>query len=339
MRCPRQYSAARQVIVLLLAICAFVPGHLGGHEIRPAYLEISAEIGGIYRIFWKLPIGGRDLRISPAFPRSCRRISGPAPSTTGDAFLSQWRLDCGPRGLWGQQLRIAGLRTTLTDVLVRFNSLEQGSSTTIVRPEWPTLTLGGGSAAPVSAYLRLGVAHILTAADHLLFLCALLLLVRGLRRLAITVTAFTIAHSLTLGLAVLGYAKVPAGPVEPLIALSILCCALSVVRAERGLVAKGQDHPWALAFLFGLLHGFGFVGTLTAIGLPQNDVASALLLFNLGVEVGQLTFIAAILIGLWLLRRPITANQQALTMVAAYGLGGVATFLTIERLAAMLGAY
>jgi hydrogenase/urease accessory protein HupE len=197
--------------------------------------------------------------------------------------------------------------------------------------------------AVAGAYLRLGVEHIWSGIDHLLFVLALLLLVKGWRRVVATITAFTIAHSITLAMATLGFVHVPQKPVEAAIALSIVFVAAEIVRSRRGQPGLTEKAPWVVAFIFGLLHGFGFASALSEVGLPQNAIPVALLFFNVGVEVGQLLFIAAVFAFIALARltipwlRPTTPNAQPSSLwrlVPPYAIGGVAMCWLIQRIAA-----
>jgi hypothetical protein len=191
----------------------------------------------------------------------------------------------------------------------------------------------------VRAYTVLGIEHILGGVDHLLFVLALLLLVRGLGRLVATVTAFTVAHSVTLAAATLGFVHVPSAPVEATIALSILFLASELARQQLAGGASRADltarFPWVVAFSFGLLHGFGFAGALSEIGMPAKAVPLALLFFNVGVELGQLAFIAAVLAVGWGFRRAALVAPRGWPRAAAYGIGSVAAFWFVQRTVAI----
>jgi hydrogenase/urease accessory protein HupE len=190
----------------------------------------------------------------------------------------------------------------------------------------------------VRTYLLLGFKHILSGVDHLVFVLALLLLVKGVRRLVFTVTAFTIAHSLTLAGATLGYIQMPGPPIEAAIALSIMFVAAEILHSRRGNPGLTEKYPWVVAFTFGLLHGFGFAGALAQIGLPQASIPIALLFFNVGVEIGQLFFIASVFAVIALGRqitRRIDLPRPAWTgAVPPYAIGGIAAFWVIQRIAA-----
>jgi hypothetical protein len=255
----------------------------------------------------------------------------------GDARVQQRDLDC-DSGLRGQTLGVRGLAGTMTDVLVHIAYLDGGSHTLRLTPAAPAAVVPAaqGIASVMAAYLLLGTAHILAGIDHLLFVLALILLVGSVRRLIITVTAFTIAHSITLGAATLGWIALPQSPVEAVIALSILFLAAELARRGRSAGCDGAADltarfPWLVAFVFGLLHGFGFAGALAEVGLPQSAVPVALLFFNLGVELGQLAFIAAVLGAAWGWRRAGGFSPRAWRVATAYGLGSVAAFWLLER--------
>ncbi len=185
-----------------------------------------------------------------------------------------------------------------------------------------------------ATYLGLGVEHILLGIDHLLFVLALLLLVRGLRQVLLTITAFTLAHSITLAAATLGWINVPQTPVEAVIALSIVLVAAELVHRERGRTSLAQQWPWVIAFTFGLLHGFGFAGALNEIGLPQQAIPLALLFFNVGVEIGQILFIVAVYAAWALSRRLLVGLPKPITRYGpACITGTLATYWTKERIA------
>ena len=231
----------------------------------------------------------------------------------------------------GQRIEFPGLQATITDVLVRIEMLDGTKSTTLVHPSqpWVTMTVSRNRWEMALSYLAYGVQHILFGIDHLLFVLGLLLLVRGTGPLLKTITAFTVAHSITLALATLGVVQVPPPPVEAIIALSIVFLAAELVRQQRGVT--GLSHPWVIAFAFGLLHGFGFAATLTRVGIPAGDVPLALLMFNLGVELGQLGFVAVCLLTAHSLRSLEIRWPRWSRPIPAYAMGSVAAFWVIER--------
>ena len=235
----------------------------------------------------------------------------------------------------GAVVRIAGLERTITDVLVSVSFANGQTVQTVLEPDNNTLTLhlkgAGKLAAP--AYLLLGIEHILTGFDHLSFVLGLLLLVRGRSRLLKTITAFTVAHSITLAAAALGYVNVSPPVIESLVALSIVFVAVELVRAYRGHEGLTVRHPWLIAFVFGLLHGFAFAGSLADIGLPKHNIPGALVLFNVGVEIGQLLFVAAVLALIQTARRfHWKFDNQARWATASSGIGALASYWMIERI-------
>jgi len=324
---PRRLGVA--AAVLLWSLAAFA------HELRPAYLELRATGGDAWSVLWKVP-AREELRLSitPRFDPRCTRRGEVVTVHMGDHWADRWTMDC-PGGLAGTPVTVDGLPQTLTDVLVRVVAADGTAQTARLLPEAPEFTVAE-RARPgdvARTYLRLGVEHILGGIDHLLFVLALLILVREPRKVVATVTAFTVAHSITLVLATLGLVRVPQAPVEAVIALSIVFVATEILRARSGRTDLAQRSPWLVAFAFGLLHGFGFAGALREAGLPHEAIPLALLFFNVGVELGQLAFIAAVL-GLWrLVRRPLTALPAWTRAVPAYAIGTVAMAWVIDRVA------
>lgn len=309
------------------------------HEVRPAYLEIRETAAG-YQVLWKQPARGETaLRLSPTFPDSCN-VVGPGDSELlPGALLRRLTLSC-QGGLAGKTIQIEGLEATLTDVLVRVQLLDGTEESHLLRAAAPSVTIGGtqGSGARAVAFVRLGIEHILLGIDHLLFVLALLILVKGTRRLVETVTAFTLAHSLTLAGATLGFVHVPAAPVEAAIALSIVFVAAEIIHSREGKVGLTEKYPWIVAFTFGLLHGFGFASALREVGLPQTAIPMALLCFNVGVEVGQLLFItgafAVIALARQITRRLALPQPAWSWRLPPYAIGSVAMLWLLQRVAA-----
>ncbi len=286
-------------------------------------------------------VKGARLGITPALPPHCSNLTPPSSYLLLNAVQERWTVECGQEGLAGQTIAIEGLSATRTDVLLRINLADGQSHTTILRPDTPSFVVPAGEEASAMAwtYLRLGVEHILGGIDHLLFVLGLLLIVRGRWRLLKTITAFTLAHSVTLGMAALGLVQVPTAPVEAVIALSILFLASELARRRAGAPRLTERYPWLVSLSFGLLHGFGFAGALAEVGLPESEIPLALLLFNVGVELGQLMFVAAVLgvAGVaWGLGRLIRVGWRPAWgyRVPAYGIGGAAAFWFIQRVAA-----
>ena len=324
----------RLILTLLALLWVLFASGVHAHESRPGYLELAEVQPGTFEVMWRRPArGDMVLSMQPILPQHCemqgRRASYPQPG----AMVERWSVDCGEEGLVGYSISIEGLKTTLTDVLVRITFADEITYTEVLRPNSVAFTVAGApSKWAVSAdYFRLGVEHILGGIDHLLFVLALLLIVDGTRRLIATITAFTIAHSLTLAAATLGWVHVPQAPVEAVIALSILFVAGEILHAHQGRPGITRRWPWLVALTFGLLHGFGFAGALTEVGLPQNEIPLALLMFNIGVEAGQIFFIFAVLLLLHIIKRILTAPLPWAVPVAAYGIGGLSAFWVIER--------
>ena len=323
--------------VLVALIVMLVPGALTrAHEFSPGFLGFTELAPDEFRVQWKVSLtGGLADVLTPQLPEACV-FSGPLGAyVMGDARVQQRDVAC-EQSLAGRAISIAGLERTMTDVLLRIDYLDGSSFTALLTPSAPATTIPAaqGALAVAGTYFLLGIEHILIGVDHLLFVFALLLLVEGLRRLVLTVTAFTVAHSVTLGAATLDLVHVAQAPVEAVIALSILFLASELgqrgagERAQRGLAS---ELPWLVAFVFGLLHGFGFAGVLAEIGIPAHAVPLALLSFNLGVEAGQLLFIVAVLALGWAWRRARLPAPAVWRQVAVYGIGSVAAFWVIDR--------
>jgi len=319
-----------------MALLVWQSANCSAHEVRPSYLEVREARAGEFEVLFKTPMRG-DLRLalSATFSGRADAVIPITTRTTGDAAIQTWRFRT-LNPLRGQTVGIAGLENTMTDALVRVVFLDGTSWVRRLTPQEPSATIpslqSGWSVAGL--YLKLGVEHILLGIDHLLFVLALLLITRETRLLIETVTAFTLAHSITLALATLGYVHVPSAPVEVLIALSIVFVAFEIVRlwwGREGLTARA---PWVVAFTFGLLHGLGFAGALSEVGLPEGHIPVALLLFNLGVEIGQLLFIATMLCLFALTRRIRIPWPRWTALAAPYAIGSIAMFWVIERIAA-----
>jgi len=306
---------------------------------RPAYLELRQTSADTYDVMWKVPAQGDTLRlvIHVVFPEGTVNLSEPRGHFTGDGFVERWTIRRAG-GLANGKVRIEGLPGTVTDVLAR---VERGDGTTqVVRllPEQPTFVVEPPTHAVGVAwtYLGLGVHHILTGIDHLLYILAMLFLVKGWRRIVVTMSAFTMTHSLTLTAAALGWVRVPQPPVEACIALSIVFVAREIVQAYRGQPGLTAQWPWVVSFTFGLMHGFGFAGALAQVGLPDRAIPVALLFFNVGVEIGQLIFVVAAL-GLFVLFMKLPkAWPRWAEAVPGYSIGAVAMFWVVERIAAFV---
>jgi hydrogenase/urease accessory protein HupE len=321
---------------LLLVLLWLVAAPALAHEVRPAYLELHEDKAGEFRLLWKTPMRG-DLRLalSPVFSGNTQALTPVTARQIGGAAVQTWRIRA-IEPLRGQTLRIDGLEATMTDALVRAEFADGTNWTKRFTPQEPAVTIpprqSGWSVA--GEYTRLGIEHILLGIDHLLFVLALLLITRGGWKLVKTVTAFTVAHSITLALAALGFVHVPQAPVEAVIALSIVFVATEILHSQQGREGITARMPWLVAFTFGLLHGFGFAGALSEIGLPQGQIPLALLFFNIGVELGQLVFVAAALSLIVLIRRIRFDFPGWAAHVPPYAIGSLAMFWVIQRVAA-----
>lgn len=319
----------------LLALLWLVAVPSLAHEVRPAYLELHEDKAGEYSVLWKTPMrGDMRLALAPIFSGKTQVLTPVIFRQVAGAAVQTWRFKT-IEPLRGQTLRIDGLEATMTDVLVRAEFADGTNWTKRVSPQEPAVTipLRQSAGAVAVEYAKLGVEHILLGIDHLLFVLALLLITDGGWKLVKTVTAFTVAHSITLGLAALGLVHVPQAPVEAVIALSIVFVAVEILRAQQGQEGIAVRAPWLVAFIFGLLHGFGFAGALSEIGLPQGQIPLALLFFNVGVELGQLLFIAAVLCCIMLVRRVRFRFPDWAARVPPYAIGTVAMFWVIQRVA------
>jgi hydrogenase/urease accessory protein HupE len=321
------------VLLVWTVLAAEIPAI--AHEVRPALLQLTEVETDRYAMLWRVPArGGRVLRLEPQMPATCQSSGVPQLRQNGARMEQRRDLIC-EDGLGGGEIAIDGLQRLRTDVLIRVVYLNGGAETLRATPTNPTVTLTGHrDLLQISgAYSLLGIEHILLGIDHLLFVTALLLLVSGWRRLVGTVTAFTLAHSITLAGATLGLIYVPPALVEALIALSIVFVAAEIIHLRRGRNTLTATRPWLIAFAFGLLHGFGFASVLDAIGLPTEAIPTALLFFNLGVEAGQLLFIAALLLVARALTLLCAEAPDWLRPGIAYAIGTLAAFWTTERIA------
>lgn len=308
------------------------------HEARPAYLEIEETRPGQYDVMWRTPVlAGARLPIVLRLPEGVRNLREPVVQELADSLLERRWIDAGPKGLDGRRIQFPGLQLTITDAVVRVKLLDGRNWMTIARPSqpWVEIAAARGGLATALDFTRQGIAHILSGPDHLLFVFGLLLIVRVPRTLVKTITAFTVAHSITLAAATLGYVELPGPPIEAAIAASILFLGPEILRARRGGTSLTIRQPWIVAFAFGLLHGFGFAGALTAAGLPPGDVPLALVSFNVGVEIGQLAFVALVLSLFHGFRRLGLRWPWPMEILPAYLVGGLGAFWMIQRVSSM----
>jgi hydrogenase/urease accessory protein HupE len=310
------------------------------HEVRPGFVELVETGPETYSFLWKKPVGGEiELRIAPVVPQECRLVVPGQEQLSPGALVVRGTLEC-PGGIAGRTIAIAGLESTITDVLVRVEHADGRLESYLLRPTEPAVSLGVATTLGQRAfdYFRLGIQHILLGVDHLLFVLGLLLIVGNRWMLVKTITAFTVAHSITLAIATLGYASAPLLPLNAAIALSILFLGPEIVRKWRGETSFTIRHPWVVAFAFGLLHGFGFASGLTAMGLPKAEIPLALLLFNVGVEVGQLAFVLLVIA----LERSFRVLEvrwpQFVARMPGYAVGMLGAYWTIQRVLVLLGA-
>jgi len=332
----------RLLCLLLVLVVGGFAGETAAHEVRPGYLEIRQSAEDRYDIVWKVPARGEyRLSMYVRMPETC--TGAPAHGTfVGAAFVEKWQATC-PDGLVGEIITIDGLSATRTDVLARVERLDGTTQAVRLTPEQTSFEVTASPSAlqVAKTYLVLGIEHILGGIDHLLFVLGLLFLVSNWRRLVATVTAFTVAHSITLAAATLGLVHVAQAPIEATIALSVMFVAAEIIHAAKGRVGLAARAPWIVAFVFGLLHGFGFAGALKEVGLPDKDIPLALLFFNVGVEAGQLLFIAAVVavlsLAAWLLsrgRREDRSPWHAETLIrlpVAYLIGSISAFWVLQR--------
>jgi hypothetical protein len=326
------------VVLILLAGVALVPS-CTGHETRPAYLEIKESTANHFDVVWRTPVNaGMRLPIVLQLPPDAKNVTAPTTQELTDSLLER-RSIVAAGGLGGKRVDIVGLQGTITDVLVRVELLDGRNWTTIIHPSqaWFEVTPTQGKLATAGNFIVQGIRHISLGADHLLFLLGLLLIVKDRWMLLKTVTAFTVAHSITLAIATLGYASAPVVPLNAAIALSILFLGPEIVRSWRGETSFTIRHPWVVAFAFGLLHGFGFAGALISAGLPRTELPLALVSFNVGVEIGQVGFILLVL----LLERSFRVLEvrwpRWIRVVPGYTVGSLGAFWTVQRIVILLG--
>ena len=324
-------------LLFLLLLTAGVSSAARADDLQPGYLEIREVQARThqYAITWKAPIRpGLAARVVPVFPKDCSATE-PVRSLDAAALLARWDIDCGAT-LAGRAVRLSGIENTSADALLRYQSANGITQAARLTPANPAAVIAQKPDRwqVARTYFVTGVEHILMGYDHLLFVLCLVLLLNGAWRVAATVTAFTIAHSLTLVATTLGLISLPGPPVEAAIALSIVFLAAEIVKRNPGEMRLSERIPWVVAFLFGLLHGFGFAGALAEIGLPQGEVPMALLTFNLGVEAGQLVIVGAAMLILWVLRRAGAVYAARAQYIGAYAIGSVAAMWLLQRILA-----
>ena len=354
-RRQRRSGLAMSLLLVLLA----APWSLA-HEIRPAYLEIKETAPCQFSLLWRIPVMARwRLPVVLKLPDDARNLHPPVVQQLADSQVEHRWIEAGPSGLVGKRIEFPGLQLTTTDTLVNFELLDGRKGTAIVHPSkpWMEVTASQTSWGLVNTYTIQGIRHILFGADHLLFVLGLLFIVRGVKENGLapgdgpmspplttrhwplfkTITAFTFAHSITLGVATLGYASLPLPPLNAAIALSILFLGPEIARCWKGEMSLTIRYPWVVAFLFGLLHGFGFASGLSTTGMPRTEIPLALLFFNVGVELGQLLFVFVAL-GLERSFKVLEVRwPRWATVLPGYTVGSFGAYWTIQRTLALLG--
>ncbi|MDA8524340.1 HupE/UreJ family protein [Alphaproteobacteria bacterium] len=331
-----------RLIPLFFLLAFLVPAH--AHEVRPGYIEITEVARDSFDIVWKQPVRSAGanavagLGLRPVFPENCARLGDSRMRRLPGALVEKFSLTC-DGGLFGQSIGVEGLQRTITDVLVQLALIDGGRYSLRLTADAPVQTFSGGGTF-LMAYFGLGVEHLVFGLDHILFVLGLVLLVQGWRSLIYVITAFTLAHSLTLGLSMLGRISAPSAVVEAIIALSILFVAIELLQPPEKRSALAARYPQAMAFGFGLLHGFGFAGVLGEIGLPRDVELAALALFNIGLEVGQLLVVAAMVLFMRFVKPALLAHEKwapALQQVPIIAIGGISVYWLLDRLASLGG--
>ena len=337
-------SNAMKKRFFIVGFYVFLLQFVSAHEVRPAYLELIQKDSETYNILWKVPGLGENMHLGldMALPARTVNITQPRGMMVNNSYTERWQIKCSG-GLNGDTIRFDGLSGTATDVLVRLVRLNGSVQIARITPSSPYF-LASATVQPmevVRTYSLLGIEHILSGIDHLLFVLALLIITSGGWKLVKTITAFTVSHSITLSLATLGYVHIPQKPVEAVIALSIVFVAAEILRERQGKKGITVKAPWVVAFVFGLMHGLGFAGGLSEAGLPDGHIPTALLFFSIGVEIGHFIFIGFVLMLLGIGKRVISKlpslSQQRLYFIRvlpAYIIGAVAMFWVIDRITA-----
>lgn len=328
-----QRRRALAALALLLALAPLGARSAGAHALSPALLLLHEHGGGMVDVTWKIPIlrlVGADLQA--VLPADCPPTAPRTVTEDAESLTSRWTIDCGTAGLIGKRVAVEGLGIAKTDALLRLELADGRALDTVLRPREPALVVPSTEARfrLATRYVALGIEHILTGYDHLLFVFGLLLLAAGTRALVATITAFTLGHSVTLTLAVLDVARVPPAPVEVLIAFSIFVLAVELARPD-GIATLMRRRPWLMAAVFGLLHGLGFAGTLRAAGLPPQAIPTALLGFNVGIEIGQLAFVLTIVAATLALRPALRRLPTWSRALPVYAMGSLAACWMIQR--------
>ena len=328
----------RAVAALLLFVAVGAFPKAIAHELRPAFLELREKESEVFDVSWKVPVkAGARLALFVRFPDSFDEGKDRTSYKAGESHVERYEVRC-PGGLIDQEVGIDGLTETFTDALVRIEWTDGRTQTVRLDSLTTSFVVEDAPAwhERAATYTFLGIEHILLGIDHLLFVLGLLLVVQGASMLVKTITAFTVAHSISLALAVCGVVNVPGRPVDAIIALSIVFLGVEIIKVRRGQAGLTFTRPWIVAFAFGLLHGLGFSGALTSLGLPAGDIPIALLFFNVGVEIGQLLFVFFFLVLAWSFRTLEVSWPRWSRALPAYSIGTIATYWFIDRLLVIL---
>lgn len=324
--------------LMIMSLC-LVPLAAVAHEVRPASLGITEHADGSIHVRWRQPVMGEyTIAIAPVLSSGWLDGDPQQVYTTGTSLIKSWTVAVPGQALAGQTLWIRGLDRTITDTLVRIEYADGRVVSRLLRAARPRMQIPAAShtALALPQYLQLGIRHIWSGPDHLLYILGLILLIGSFRSLVTTISAFTLAHSITLACSALGLVHLQPAPVEAVIALSIVYVAVEIIRLRRGRASLAGRAPWLIAMVFGLLHGFGFASALRQIGLPENSMLSALFLFNVGIEIGQLLFLLLVVGTLSLLKKNLPRLQAQLLHAAPYCIGSMASFWLVQRLVAIL---
>ena len=330
----------RSIWFLMFFLVIACTGLAGAHESQPGTLEVKQLATDRYDVIWRAPIYyGKPHPARLQLPEDWQNIIQPTERRMADSIVFHRVIAAGKKSIEGEIVRFPGLESTITDVFVRLTRLDGTMMTAVVRPTKPYVELRGERSWSVTAgeYIGLGFHHIMLGVDHLLFVLGLLLIVQGRMMLFKTITSFTVAHSITLAIATFGFASIPLPPLNAAVALSILFLGPEIVRSWRGETSLTIQYPWIIAFMFGLLHGFGFASGLSTTGMPSAELPWALLFFNVGVELGQLSFVFMVL---WLIRsfRVLEILWPRWAKLApGYAVGSLGAYWTIQRTVILVG--
>lgn len=315
---------------LFVMFCLFCLSQTSyAHEVRPASLEIEQNADNQINVIWKLPItNGKKLRLFPTFPAECKLPDDSQQKIIDGIIVESWQMQC---ALDKGTISISGLENVLTDVFVRIKRSGQAEQISLLRPSDNIMDLSEPEGAAFGEYIVIGVEHMIFGWDHLLFVLALLLIVSR-RQIFWVITAFTLGHSITLGVTALGLLTLPSGPIELLVALSIFFLAIEAMRKLRASTSITIEYPWIVAIAFGLLHGLGFAGALAEIGLPTGNELWALAMFNIGIELGQILFIIIAALLYALNQRMGWFSAYKIKLMLIYMLGTMGAYFTLTRI-------